>query len=197
MAASVRVSGASAQRAEAMARELAAEGASLLLSIGLAGGLQPAFSSGHLLLPTAVQFPNGLALKADPNLLARLSILLGIQPDHLAAGADAAVMDPAAKAKLAESGAAIVDMETHGVAKAAADAGLPWAAVRAVADDWRTSLPGWAMGLVQPDGSIHDQRAAFALLKAPWDLPLALRLASANAKALAALRQAAEALAKL
>jgi len=195
--AEIRISGASAPRAEAQARELAASGARLLLSVGLAGGLQPGFAPGALLLPQAVRLPDGNAIPADAGLLLRLQELLGIAPGALAAGADAAVLDPSAKAELARTGAAIVDMETHGVARAAAEAGLPWAAVRAVADDNTTALPRWAMGLVQPDGSINDAKAAFALLQAPWDLPLALRLARANAKALSALRQAARQLRSL
>lgn len=190
----IRVSGASAGKAEALARALAEEGATALLSVGLAGGLRPEARSGMLLLPQSVRLPDGSTIPADAALLQRLQTLLQLPAGPVAAGVDAAIMDPMAKAELARSGAAIVDMETHGVARAARDAGLPWAAVRAVADDCTTALPAWAMGLVREDGSINDAQAALALLKAPWDLPLALRLAGANAKALAALRGAAAAL---
>lgn len=187
----IRVSGASAARARALAEGLAAEGAEALLSVGLAGGLAPELASGALLLPEAVRLPDGALLAADGALLGRLAAALGRASGAVVAGADAAVLNPEAKQALAAAGAAIVDMETHGVALAAKAAGLPWAAVRAVADDSRTALPRWAMGLVQPDGAIDDARAALALLRAPWTLPLALKLAGANARALAALRGAA------
>lgn len=190
----VRVSGASAQRAQEQARALAREGAQALLSFGLAGGLSPGLRPGDLLVNTSVLLPNGAELRADAALLQALS--QHITPAQLAraAGVDAAILSPAGKARLASSGAVCVDMETHGVALAARDANLPWAAVRAIADDSAMALPQWAMGLVRADGSVDDFKAALALLRAPWDLPLALRLAGANAKALAALTRAAEGL---
>lgn len=196
-AARIAVSGASAARARALALELARDGAQVLLSVGLAGGLAADLHPGALLLPATVLTPFGERSPADPEWLARLSRACGVQAGRTVAGADAAVSTPAAKRALAAAGADVVDMETHSVALAARDAGLPWAAIRAVADDHATGLPKWAMGLVRDDGGIDDARAALALLKAPWDLPLALRLAGANAKALAALRTAAARLADL
>lgn len=193
----VRVSGASAARAAALARELAQRGATALLSIGLAGGLAPSLHSGDLYVADSVSLPDGRRLVADGSLLQRLARATMAGLGARAAGVDAAVLDPKAKAALAAAGADFVDMETHGVAVAAMEAGAPWGALRAIADDSRTALPGWAMGLVTPEGGIDDARAALALLKAPQDLPLALRLAKANARALAALRAAAPRLAAL
>lgn len=190
-AARIAVSGASAARARALADGLAAAGARVLLSVGLAGGLSPDLQAGALLLPTQALTPAGAMLAADSAWLQRLARACGAAPGRTVAGSDHAITTPAAKQALAAAGADAVDMETHQVALAAEAAGLPWAAIRAVADDHATALPTWAMGLVQEDGGINDARAALALLQAPWDLPLALRLAGANAKALAALRKAA------
>ena len=193
----VCVSGANAKRAHEQAKGLARDGARMLLSFGLAGGLAADLRPGDLLLNGSVHLPNGGEIRADAALLEALSQVL--QPVRLAAaaGADQAVLTPIGKARLASGGGECVDMETHGLALAAQEAGLPWAAVRAIADDSRTSLPKWAMGLMRPDGSVDDVKAALALLRAPWDLPLALRLASANAKALAALRRAADGLLRM
>ena len=190
----VCVSGANALRAHEQAKGLARDGARMLISFGLAGGLAVDLRPGDLLLNGRVHLPDGGEIHADSALLAALSQLL--QPVRLAAaaGADQAVLSPIGKARLASGGGECVDMETHGVARAASEAGRPWAAVRAIADDARTALPKWAMGLMREDGSVDDAKAALALLRAPWDLPLALRLADANAKALAALRRAADAL---
>ncbi len=191
---SVRISGASAARAQEQARALARDGARALLSFGLAGGLAPDLRAGDLLINGLVHLPNGGALQADGALIETLQRLLSPTRIGPAAGVDGAVLSPLGKARLASGGAECVDMETHGVALAARDAQLPWASVRAIADDSTTALPGWAMDLVRPDGTVNDAKAALALLRAPWDLPLALRLARANAKALAALTRAAEAL---
>lgn len=193
----VCVSGANAQRAHEQAKGLARDGARILISFGLAGGLIPDLRPGDLVLNGLVHLPDGGEIHADSTLLEALKPFL--QPVRLAAaaGADQAVLSPIGKARLANLGGACVDMETHGVARAAQEAGRPWVAVRAIADDCHTALPKWAMGLVREDGSVDDARAALALLRAPWDLPLALRLASANAKALAALRRAAQGLIRL
>ncbi len=194
---SVRISGASAARAQEQARALARDGARALLSFGLAGGLAPDLRAGDLLINGLVYLPNGGALQAEGALIETLQRLLSPTRIGPAAGVDAAVLSPLGKARLASCGAECVDMETHGVALAARDAQLPWASVRAIADDSTTALPGWAMDLVRPDGSVNDAKAALALLRAPWDLPLALRLARANAKALRALASAALCLPRL
>lgn len=194
LGARIAVSGASSARARAAAAQLARDGAQVLLSVGLAGGLAADLQPGALLLPGHVVTPFGERIAADAQWLARLTEVCGAPSGRVVAGSDTAVTSPAGKRALAAAGADVVDMETHSVAIAAREAGVPWAAIRAVADDHATALPGWAMGLVREDGGIDDARAALAILKAPWTLPLALRLARANAKALAALRGAAAAL---
>lgn len=190
----MRISGASAQRAQDLARSLTRDGVQALLSFGLAGGLSPDLKPGDLLINGCVHLPEGGEIAADAGLIETLKSLLPSTRMCPAAGVDAPALNPADKAKLASQGAGCVDMETHGVALAAREAHMPWAAVRAIADDADTALPGWAMGLVRPDGSVDDLRAALALLRKPWDLPLALRLAAANAKALRALASAAQGL---
>ena len=62
----VACSGGSPERARAEAARLAAEGATGLVSFGLAGGLAPELRPGDLVLPETVQAPDGRSLPTDP-----------------------------------------------------------------------------------------------------------------------------------
>ena len=58
----VGISGARPDRATLLAREMAGSGVDMLVSWGIAGGLDPALPSGTLILPGAVAGPDGLRL---------------------------------------------------------------------------------------------------------------------------------------
>jgi hypothetical protein len=58
--------------------------------------------------------------------------------------ASASVLTGHEKRALAASGAIAVDMESYAVAQAAAQAGVPWLALRAIVDPAGTSLPAFA-----------------------------------------------------
>lgn len=193
----VAVAGASSARALELARALIEAGAQALLSVGVAGALDPALRPGDLLAPRAVGI-GGVRLAADPALVAALVRDCGAQPCAAVAGVDAMAATPAAKTALhAATGAAIVDMETHAVARAAAAAGRPWAALRAVADDAATRLPGWTARLIRADGRVDMRQAAWGALTHPGDWPALWRVGRASAWAHAALGGAAAGLAGL
>ena len=100
-----------------------------------------------------------------------------------------------AKAALREvSGAAIVDMETHAVAKAASDAGLPFVVVRAVSDTAAFALPRAAQAGFKPDGRPDVAAVMRALVARPWELPALLRTARDAENAFKSLSRAAWAL---
>src|SRR5688572_19347549 len=62
-------------RAERLARDLISQGATALLSFGIAGGLAPELATGDLVIGTAVS--TGVAAYAcDPDLAARLAAVL-------------------------------------------------------------------------------------------------------------------------
>jgi hypothetical protein len=103
-------------------------------------------------------------------------------------GADEIVASAAAKAALfASSRAGAVDMESHGAARAAKDAGVPFAAFRAIADPSTRALPGAALDAVAPDGSTRVVATLLKCAKAPGDFPALLALGRDQSAALKAL----------
>ena len=175
-------------RAAEAARLLLAEGCSALLSFGMAGGLDPALAPGTLVLATAVLAPEGEAYPSDEAWRAALGARITAQAATLL-GCDAPVSDPAEKARLfAATGAAAVDMESHAIAAVAADSGVPFLALRAVADPAHRAVPPAALLGIGPDGGIRPGAVLAALVLAPWEIPSVVALAGESRRALKALR---------
>jgi len=155
-----------------------------VLSFGIAGGLAPGIATGAVLIASAV-WDDGTLWPVDAALLAGLSVRRG-----LIAASAGLLSDAAAKAALHRaSGALAVDMESGAAARFAGLRGLPFGVLRAVADGPQGVLPEAAAVGLNPDGSPAPGRVLAALLRRPGDLPALLRLASASAKAHAALRR--------
>jgi adenosylhomocysteine nucleosidase len=193
----IAVAGVRPSQALALARQLLDAGATALLSVGVAGALDPELRPGDLLAPVAVRY-GPLRLAADAALVAQLADACGARVVDAVAGVDAMAATPADKAALrAATGAALVDMETHCVARACAAAGRPWAALRAVADDAATTLPAWTARLIREDGRVDALASAKGALNHPADLPALLRVGRASARAHAALKRAVPGLARL
>jgi hypothetical protein len=87
-------------------------------------------------------------------------------------GSDRAVAAVAEKQGLFEAwGAIAVDMESHAVALAARDAGLPFLALRAVADP-----AGRPQGSIAPDGRPRAALVTARLALRPWEIAEVARL---------------------
>lgn len=188
------VAGASVQGAEAAAVRLVGEGVAALLSFGLAGGLVPGLRPGDVVVAEAVVTAAGSRCVADPEWVGRVlaAALPRMVPGSIA-GADRAVADPRDKAALARAtGAVAVDMESHAVAAVAARAGLPFLALRAIADPAERGLPSAALAALDPGGRIRIGRLLAALRRRPGDLALLFRLGRDAARARAALARAAD-----
>jgi len=105
-------------------------------------------------------------------------------------GSDVIVASAAEKERLLlSSGAIAVDMESHGAARAATRAGVPFLAIRAIADPAHRALPKAALGAVAPDGSTRVLSTLIQCAKAPGDFPALLQLGSDSNKALKTLRR--------
>ena len=186
--------GADALRAREAARSLADDGCTALLSFGLAGGLVPKYGPGTLIIADAVVGANGRRFETDGEWCTRLWASLRSEPNvKLAtlAGSDEAVCSRRAKQALADaSGAAAVDMESHGVAEVAAERGIPFLAVRAVADPAGRRIPRWIANSVGADGEVRYVAVILGLILRPWELPNLIGLAGDSECALAALRRA-------
>jgi adenosylhomocysteine nucleosidase len=170
------------ERAGAAAARLARDGATLLVSFGICGGLAPELRPGDLVLAETVVSGDGARHHASvaqrPALEARLADLgLRIAAGPLL-GQDRPLAGAADKgARFAASGALAVDMESHGVARAARAADLEFLVVRAVADPAERSLPRAALKAIGPDGRVKLLSAVSAMYLRPWESPALVRLA--------------------
>jgi len=107
-------------------------------------------------------------------------------------GSDTPVAAAAAKAALfAATQAVAVDMESHGVARAAAETGVPLAVLRVVADPADRAIPWAAMAGMAPDGSVRPAAVLGRLILRPWEVPALVRLARDSRQAHAALGRVA------
>jgi len=196
-AAAVACSGASAAGAEAAARRLAADGCRALASVGTAGGLDPALAPGTVIVCDGVCPPDGgtIALP-DGGWTDRLAA--GLAAGGIAVrrgcllGSDRPLFGPVEKARaFTDTGALAVDMESHAVACVAGQGGLPWIALRAVADPAGFALPRAAARAIRADGTVDLTRLIWGLTCHPGQIGGFLALAGFSRKALGALRRVA------
>jgi len=188
----VRCAGAKSDRAHVLARELADEGCQGLLSFGTAGGLTADQPPGGLIIASSVTAPDGRVFETSKPWLDRVQNILG--PDDGAtiagmAGAATVITTPETKKDLGLAANAVaVDMESHAVGAAAAEAGLLFMIIRAVADPVDRSIPGWVLGNISSQGTPHYGAILAGLAAHPWDLPTLLRLKRDSDRALQSLR---------
>ncbi len=218
----IALSGARTARAAEVAQELLSAGAESLVSIGLAGGLDPRLSPGsvivadrilawHQPLPTAnsrrstAQSPGneardtGAPAQADDEFAVdpeMLSQLLGVLGDKVWRGAvvgvDQAVRSPAEKRGLfTQTTALACDMESHAVAAAARNAGVPFGVLRIVSDPSNRYIPEAALAGVTPAGGVSVGRVLGGVAVRPWEIVGLLSLALDARTAFAALRRVA------
>jgi adenosylhomocysteine nucleosidase len=145
-----------------------------VISFGVAGGLDPALKSGDIVVATEV-------LAGDTRWLAGLSL-----NDELVAsvarggsrvvrgglaGVEQVVAARSVKAALRlETGAAAVDMESHIAAAYASEAGLPFAALRVIADPASRALPALAVAAIKPNGDIDLRKVLSGVARNPMML---------------------------
>jgi adenosylhomocysteine nucleosidase len=129
-----------------------------VVSFGVAGGLDPSLKSGDVVVATEVvagdaRWLAGVSLSEQQI----ASIALGrrrVVRGGLA-GAEAMIAGQSCKAALhSETGALAVDMESHIAAAYAAEAGLPFAALRVISDPASRALPALARTAIKPNGEI-------------------------------------------
>ena len=154
-----------------------ARGACAIISFGIAGGLTDDLACGTWLVARAVVTPTQRWACDEAWALLLAERLPGARTADLA-GMDVLVAERAAKRALRYStGAAAVDTESHVAAAIAAAHGLPFAAIRVVADVARQSLPPAALVALASDGSISGGAVLGSLVRTPAQLPSLLRTA--------------------
>lgn len=172
IAATIRVecAGADGGRALRLAERLVSGGADALMSFGIAGGLDPGLAPGDLVIPARICRADGPAVECDAawreRLLERIAELTPKTADI--AGSDHLITHPDAKRALRDqTGAGAVDMESLAVSEIAVGAGLPFIALRAVADPAGRAPPPAALEAVTADGGVRPGVAVFAALRDP------------------------------
>jgi hopanoid-associated phosphorylase len=179
-------------RAESGARRLVEDGASALLSFGIAGGLDPESAAGDLIIGESVV---GVGRESDHDWRNAISGLLNHMRPRVGTivGCDRPVASVAEKAALYERhGAIAVDMESHVVGRVATETGVPFAVIRVVADSANDSLPQSALaGLGGADGAPRIGAVLGSLMLRPWELPALIRAARDARKALNVLERCA------
>lgn len=165
-----------------------------VLSIGVAGGLDPALEPGDVVVATGVVMEDGTRLAADPHVVAALRTALAAAPCRIVAadlaGVEAAVLSPLAKRDLrAATAAAAVDMESHVAAGFAHGHGLPFGAIRVVCDPADRALPAFVARALKPNGNVDGLRVLAALATRSAKVGGLVRLARDSAAAFDSLRR--------
>ncbi|PNG27464.1 phosphorylase [Methylocella silvestris] len=151
--------------------EAAAPEASAIVSFGVAGGLAPGLQRGALFVARKIIAEDGSFFDADPDWSLALRAALGAAMADFA-GVDAAVAGIEAKRALhLRTGAHLVDMESHIAADVAGRLGIPFAAVRAVADPAERQLPHAALVAMRPDGGLALGALTRSLARDPRQIP--------------------------
>ena len=128
--------------------------------------------------------------EVDKHLLATLRDAVSDARVALLFGADEIIADTQRKAKLfADTSALAVDMESHAVARAAKAAGVPFLAIRAIADPSDRAMPPAALNAVAADGSTRVLKTLGAAMRDPKQFPALLKLGADSEAALKTLRR--------
>ena len=179
----VRVSGMGMAAATRCARSLVDEGATALVSWGMAGGLDPTLTPGTIFLPDTViaAGERAGATATDGPWRSRLAAAVGthhpVNGGRLLTSARA-VGSLADKATLfRETGAAAVDMESAAVGEVAQTRQLPFIAVRVIVDGATDALPRAVTAAADSEGHLKIWRLLGALARTPGELGPLLRLA--------------------
>lgn len=176
----VQLCGIGPQRAARAAESLLAHGAGALLSWGTAGALSPELVPGNVVLPNVITASGGDLYHVDSEWRARamrcLQGRLAIS-DNPILESQTIVAGIADKAQLfARVGAAAVDMESGVVARVAARAGVPFLAIRAIADAANTGIPRDVLNMFDAHGEWRFSAVVPAVLRRPPVLADCLRL---------------------
>jgi len=129
-----------------------------VISFGVAGGLDPALKSGDVVVATEVTAGDTRWL-AGCSLNEELITSVALKRRRVVrgglVGVEQVVAARAGKAALrSETGAAAVDMESHIAAAYAAEARLPFAALRVISDPASRALPALAISAIKRNGGI-------------------------------------------
>jgi hopanoid-associated phosphorylase len=177
--------GASLERAYTGARRLIEDGADALVSFGIAGGLDATLTPGTTVIASTVIDTEGSRWNTSASWrIAAAAVLPDTTAGTLVSTATAATT-PGEKARLNRDLQALaVDMESAGVARAAAEAECPFLVVRVIADPADRRLPSSALHGIDAEGRQRPFRVISKLIMRPWELSGLIRLSNDSQTAL-------------
>jgi adenosylhomocysteine nucleosidase len=178
------------------ANTLAKNGCEIIISFGFAGALDPQLSAGDLIIPKSVTDAEGNIYRTDYNLHQKLSSHFSnkfkVTVGELF-GSTTIIWGADEKKRLFNRyNTKIVDMESLGVAQAAAENGCSFLIVRAISDTANQSLPKESLRSINLNNDIKIINILIDLAKNLNELPNLLRLAQNSRKAHICLRNVAK-----
>jgi adenosylhomocysteine nucleosidase len=181
----ILISGGRPDVAGRHAQTLIDGGATSLMSVGIAGGLAPGLKPGTVIvadeiLADGTHYP-ALAICA-PRVKGRTGAILGSR--SIVASVDEK------SALFAETSALAVDMESGPVARAAQDAGIPFIALRVIADPAWQALPPAALLTLSRKGRPRILAVLWSILRHPRQISALMETGRNTQTALLALRRA-------
>lgn len=160
------------------------QGARGVISIGIAGGLNPALRTGDVVIASAVATA-GQRIETDPAWRRRLTMLLPRAGTAMIATAEDIALTPGAKATLFRTtGADAIDLESGIAAELARAHGLPFAVLRVISDETAIGLPAAAAVVLDAAGEVDIAALCLSLVMHPAQLPALMRAASDSRAAL-------------
>jgi hopanoid-associated phosphorylase len=161
--------------------------AEAVISIGLAGALDPTLSPGDWVVASEV-VGDGETWPTDPRWTEALAARLTPHGLGRILGADAMLLSATEKeAARARWSALAVDMESHLAARVAARLGAPFAAIRVISDGARRNLPAAVRVGLNSDGTMALGPVLAALARDPRQLPGLIRTGREAGRAFQAL----------
>lgn len=186
------VGGKPEKRAAGIAKAVAS-GATGLISFGIAGGLDPKLAPGTVLLPETVYTDRGETFVADEAWRGRLAAQIPGAISGAIYGGEAVVSRVADKRMLfGRTNAIAVDLESGPVARAAAEAGIPFVVLRSVADPAHRNLPHAATAGLNDKGRVAYGAVVGHMLRNLHQFPALLFTAFETRRALTAMHAIAE-----
>lgn len=184
----VAVSAARPEQARTCAQGLVQQGATRLLSFGLAGGLKAGLPAGSVVIGTAV-CAAGDTRPADLKMIEQLRTIFPAAQSGAVWASDSIIARAGAKRALFyKTNCFCADMESHAVAWTAVKARIPFAVLRAVADTAEMDLPPAAQIPLRGNGKVDLPKVLLAITCAPRDIPALIRLGVNTGLALKSLR---------
>jgi len=187
----IEISGANADRAEALSRKLIDEGAAVVLSVGLSGALIKELKTGDVFVAETIVGANGVKYNVPELINEELRQVKTEDKVYrgVAVGSDEIVSSIDEKSRLAtEYSAAAVDMESHRIAKVATENNIPYTAIRAVVDGSDRAIPEAALDSINEKGETKSMSVLIKTLKSPKQLPALISLGADAALAQKVLR---------